>query len=173
MYRSYVHRYFYLRGKLTYLRASHSRSSNDFLYHLHLVMSDQLWLPPSSAALPTARPAIRQHTSAYVSIRQHTAASFLGYPPNRPTCDTSAYVSIRQHTSAYGCLLLRLPSQPPDLHGTSSAAGKRMLCMRIRYIIRYTAYATHTLRIRIRYAYATHALVLRMPSQPPELDTCI
>jgi hypothetical protein len=49
---------------------------------------------------------IRPHTSAYVSIRQHTSCS-------RCTCSlcslsltcirqhTSAYVSIRQHTSAY------------------------------------------------------------------------
>jgi hypothetical protein len=41
---------------------------------------------------------IRQHTSAYVSRRQHLSAS------SQRTCSsylkTSAYVSIRQHTSA-------------------------------------------------------------------------
>ena len=59
----------------------------------------------------------RQHTSAYVSIRQHTP---------------SAYVSIRHHTSAYvnidilwvkqqGELVVGLPrgcSGPPETHGT-------------------------------------------------------
>ncbi len=36
-----------------------------------------------------------QHTSAYVSIRQHTSASCRSFHLG------SAYVSIRQHTSAY------------------------------------------------------------------------
>jgi hypothetical protein len=139
MYRKYVHRYFYLRGKLTYLRASHSRSSNDFLYHLHLVMSDQLWLPPSSAALPTARPAIRQHTSAYVSIRQHT----------------SAYVSIRQHaaSSFLGCL----PTARPARHFFSSRKTHALYAHTLYnslYRIRY-AYVTHTHTLRIRYACAS------------------
>jgi hypothetical protein len=41
--------------------------------------------------------AIRQHTSAYVSIRlPHRCA--------RQKAGTSAYVSIRQHTSAYVCI---------------------------------------------------------------------
>jgi hypothetical protein len=44
---------------------------------------------------PSAYVSIRQHTSAYVSIRQHTSA----YVSIRQ--HTSAYVSIRQHTSAY------------------------------------------------------------------------
>ena len=54
---------------------------------------------------------IRQHTSAYVSIRQHT--NLLGKlgslrhdldvegKDEREVLHTSAYVSIRQHTSAY------------------------------------------------------------------------
>jgi hypothetical protein len=47
---------------------------------------------------------IRQHMSAYVSIRQHTSAYVrsafrLIYVSIRQ--HTSAYVSIRQHTSAY------------------------------------------------------------------------
>ncbi len=44
----------------------------------------------------------RLHTSAYVSIRQHTAE---GVPRGRSRHERlhmSAYVSIRQHTSAYG-----------------------------------------------------------------------
>jgi hypothetical protein len=68
------------------------------------------------------------HTSAYVSIRQHTSvasASALGLaslppPPDASVCirqHTSAYVSIRQHTSAYvrrlACSLASLPP-PPD-----------------------------------------------------------
>jgi hypothetical protein len=49
---------------------------------------------------------IRQHTSAYVSIRQHTAPLQL-QAPLQLRCQYlyflyySAYVSIRQHTSAY------------------------------------------------------------------------
>jgi hypothetical protein len=51
---------------------------------------------------------IRQHTSAYVSIRQHTSG--LGgklLSTIRP--HTSAYVSIRQHTSGLGGKLLSIP----------------------------------------------------------------
>ncbi len=53
------------------------------------------------------RNAIRQHTSAYDSIRQHSIrqhsmrqqrGSRRGLPPQ---CHPSAYVSIRQHTSSY------------------------------------------------------------------------
>ncbi len=51
---------------------------------------------------------IRQHTSAYVSIHQHTSEAYL--PAARASGErekggdkshTAAYVSIRQHTSAY------------------------------------------------------------------------
>jgi hypothetical protein len=42
---------------------------------------------------------IRQHTSAYVSIRQHTAGVQLAR--DSITCKHTSYVSIRQHTSAY------------------------------------------------------------------------
>ena len=48
---------------------------------------------------------IRQHTSAYVSIRQHTYSEGREAPHLRTPIhvyqDMSAYVSIRQHTSAY------------------------------------------------------------------------
>jgi hypothetical protein len=43
--------------------------------------------------------ASRMHTSAYVSIRQHTSAYRMHIYASR--MHTSAYVSIRQHTSAY------------------------------------------------------------------------
>jgi hypothetical protein len=79
--------------------------------------------------LHLTRNRIRQHTSAYVSIRQHTHkthhpfASDPEHPPpaagctcafasrpnegTRSSCPyTSAYVSIRQHTSAYVCIRL-------------------------------------------------------------------
>jgi hypothetical protein len=61
-----------------------------------------------TSALP-----IRQHTSAYVSIRQHTSAYVVSgsssrkaarHCPFRAISNTSAYVSIRQHTSAYAFL---------------------------------------------------------------------
>jgi hypothetical protein len=53
---------------------------------------------------------IRQHTSAYVSIRQHTSA-YVSIRQN-----TSAYVCIRLHTSAYvsiRALAARTPRKPP------------------------------------------------------------
>jgi hypothetical protein len=48
-------------------------------------------------------PLIREHMSAYVSIRQHTSAyrCLPALPRAGYTLNTSAYVSIRQHTSAY------------------------------------------------------------------------
>jgi hypothetical protein len=55
---------------------------------------------------PKIRCSIRQYTSAYISIRQHTSASaYVGNIRRDQTQNslqhTSAYVSIRQHTSAY------------------------------------------------------------------------
>ncbi len=52
--------------------------------------------------------ATRQHTSAYVSIRQHTSACVCPHTtasslPVSISQHTSAYVSIRQHTSACVC----------------------------------------------------------------------
>jgi hypothetical protein len=48
----------------------------------------------------TLTPLVPLHTSAYVSIRQHTSAQeFVTLTPLVPL-HTSAYVSIRQHTSA-------------------------------------------------------------------------
>jgi hypothetical protein len=47
-----------------------------------------------------------QHTSTYVSIRQHTSAyGVLVEVEVEPVQHTSAYVSIRQHTSAYSVLV--------------------------------------------------------------------
>ncbi len=56
---------------------------------------------------------IRQHTSAYVSIRQHTLAdraALLQVVHAHAVRDlhTSAYVSIRQHTSADRAALLQV-----------------------------------------------------------------
>jgi hypothetical protein len=71
--------------------------------------------PRDIRLLPTPSPAcirhsIRQHTSAYLSIRQHSRGTDVFprdirlLPTPSPACirqHTSAYVSIRQHTSAY------------------------------------------------------------------------
>jgi hypothetical protein len=56
------------------------------------------------------RACICQHTSAYVSIRQHTSAYGTGNDSRAPAA-ASLCVSIRQHTSAYVRAGLRL--QPP------------------------------------------------------------
>jgi hypothetical protein len=55
-----------------------------------------------NASPATSTSVLRQHTSAYVSIRQHTPE----VEDERVACNlhvrrTSAYVSIGQHTSAY------------------------------------------------------------------------
>jgi len=73
----------------------------------------------SACPQPDASSPAPQHTSAYVSIRQHTSARYIGtcstadvsIRKNTSACpqpdalapapQTSAYVSIRQHTSAY------------------------------------------------------------------------
>jgi len=78
---------------------------------------------PSPASPPDLYLEISQHTTAYVSIRQHTS-------------DTSAYVnvSIRQHTSAYVArpLILRCPTlqkrkcAPPPSSGFCEAAVKKL-----------------------------------------------
>jgi hypothetical protein len=57
----------------------------------------------SGPAAAAERPPASRHTSAYVSIRQHTSAySGPAAAAERPPASqhTSAYVSIRQHTSA-------------------------------------------------------------------------
>ncbi len=54
-----------------------------------------------SAGSKGARVSIRQHTSAYVSIRQHKAVQMLCGIKKGSRQHTSAYVSRRPHTSAY------------------------------------------------------------------------
>jgi hypothetical protein len=50
------------------------------------------------------RESIRQHTSAYVSIRQHAYAERERQrQQHRAAASERAYVSMRQHTSAYVC----------------------------------------------------------------------
>jgi hypothetical protein len=49
-----------------------------------------------------------EHTSAYVSIRQHTSAyAYADVYDFEKSGVTSAYVSIRQHTSAYVSVCIR------------------------------------------------------------------
>ncbi len=60
-------------------------------------------------------PASRQHTSAYVSIRQHTSAYAAPLPAGARSVPawrqhTSAYVSIRQHTPAYVSIRQHTPA---------------------------------------------------------------
>ena len=76
------------------------------------------------ARLPR-RPAthsIRQQTSAYVSILQRICSS---PPPSCHTQHTSAYVSIRQHTSAYVSEYARLPHRPATHSNTSAYVSIR------------------------------------------------
>jgi hypothetical protein len=62
---------------------------------------------------PTLPPHSPAHTSAYVSIRQHTSAYVrersrqLAHSAAAPTC---AYVSIRQHTTAYVSIRQHTPA---------------------------------------------------------------
>ena len=55
--------------------------------------------PPRASSRASSPCSMRQHTSAYVSIRQHTSSH--ASSPCSMRQHTSAYVSIRQHASAY------------------------------------------------------------------------
>ncbi len=59
--------------------------------------------PATLRRLQLAALQVRLHTSAYVSIRQHTYATLrrLQLAALQVRLHTSAYVCIRQHTSAY------------------------------------------------------------------------
>ena len=62
-----------------------------------------MWLSESASATAfhVPRTVADHHTSACVSIRQHTSAYERHGAPCITICRRSAYVSIRQHTSAY------------------------------------------------------------------------
>ncbi len=74
---------------------------------------------PSSTRLPSPLRPHLLHTSAYVSIRQHSIRQHASSLP--PPSTPPAYVSIRQHTSAYVSIAyvsmhassFPLPSTPP------------------------------------------------------------
>jgi hypothetical protein len=68
---------------------------------------------------------IRQHTSAYVSIRQRTSA--YGAPKaTYQQCLTSAYVSIRQHTSAYVSVRQHTGRRRPPINSALSAVNRAL-----------------------------------------------
>jgi hypothetical protein len=93
--------------------------------------SSLLFSPPSYS--------IRQHTSAYVSIRQHTSfgrnSSLLFSPPSYSIRQhTSAYVSIRQHPSAYKLRKEQLLALLPALLHTHEHAHKHIVLYRYHII---------------------------------------
>ncbi len=70
----------------------------------------ELWCAPRQRAFaPTAYVSIRQHTSAYISIRQQASRTRrkLWCAPRQRAVAPTAYVSIRQHTSAYASIRQR------------------------------------------------------------------
>jgi hypothetical protein len=75
--------------------------------HLDEGPCSTLWRAPlyayhcPSCISSSAYASIRQHTSAYVSIRCERRCMRVIVHPASPRQHTSAYVSIRQHTSAY------------------------------------------------------------------------
>ena len=56
---------------------------------------------PHTALLPPELPGVRQHTSAYVSIRQHTSERIRQHTSECIRQHTSAYASMRQHTPVH------------------------------------------------------------------------
>jgi hypothetical protein len=84
------------------LPLSHSPGNTESSLPTHranAASSGQFRPPPPRGDTPNPPPHL--HTSAYVSIRQHTSA-YVGDTPNPPPhLHTSAYISIRQHTPAY------------------------------------------------------------------------
>jgi hypothetical protein len=98
--------------------------SDDFLEHLHesslrlrrygstqrpqkRCLLPPPYRPPHACPPPCWCPSIRQHTSAYVSIRQHTCVTCTLLVPQHTSAHAnvrqhpSASISIHQHTSAY------------------------------------------------------------------------
>jgi hypothetical protein len=69
--------------------------------HTQQIPSGKFLMTAIARSFGHSAQSIRQHTSAYVSIRQHSYCTKL-----RTFCTehTSAYVSIRQHTSAYASI---------------------------------------------------------------------
>jgi hypothetical protein len=92
----------------------------------------------TSAARPCANSAeysiyIRQHTPAYVSIRQHTSQTRLAQlapVPTRPNTHVSrrqhASVSMRQHTSAYVSIRQHTPAYVSIRQHTSACMCQHM-----------------------------------------------
>jgi hypothetical protein len=104
--------------------------------------SPPLTLPSSS--FEHRRPMRRRdvHTSAYVSIRQHTSAYLCR---GGGDAHTSAYVSIRQHTSAY----VSIPMQRRDVHTSA-----------------YVSIRQHTYAKEGSAAAALPHLIFRRPPRP-------
>ncbi len=118
---------------------------------------------------------IRQHTSAYVSIRQHTYAHTCGawgqsaapcriYTSTRPHIQhTSAYVSIRQHTSAYVSTYLRcLGSKRSALSYSACAPRMRQYRTSVpakRHALSYSACAPRMRQYRTSVPAKRHASV--------------
>jgi hypothetical protein len=103
-------------------------------------------LSRSAPAYVSNSSAMRQHTSAYVSIRQHRSCT--PPAPSQPSIrqHTAAYGSIRQHTAAYGhirqrrsCTCLELSTCPTctllkaaTSSATSTLTGIRQHAVSIR-----------------------------------------
>jgi hypothetical protein len=95
--------------RLRTLQRGHRSRQEPGKMHMHIRQHtsayDSIRQPLGMPGSPAAYVSIRQHTSAYVSIRQHTPA----------------YVSIRQHTSAYVRALQRG-------HRSRQAPGTQFTC---------------------------------------------
>jgi hypothetical protein len=111
------------------------------------------WVACSAAAV--AGVAIEKHTSAYVSIRQHTSYGVLGGCCCR--CYKREAVEIRQHTSAY-VGIRQHTSSAAAVAGVASEKPRGASCLLkdTRDAETYATYATYgSAYLR---TYATHAL---------------
>ncbi len=117
------------------------------------VMEDTSWCCMSDPkSLPAAVHA--EHTSAYVSMRQHTYAKCNGghelvlcERPEKLACSSTcqAYVSIRQHTSAYVSKLLLNESDPQERPERVSIRQHTSACVSIRqHTSAYVSIRQHT-----------------------------
>ncbi len=130
-------------------------------------MPHLIFKPCVQVLQPSAYVSIRQHTSAYVSIRHLRASA--------PTCSirqhTSAYVSIRQHTSAYvTCVQVLQPSAYVSIRQHTSAY---VTCVQVLQPSAYVSIRQHTSAyVSIRQHTSAYVSIRHLRSSAPALSLC-
>jgi hypothetical protein len=126
-----------------YVAHTCNRHINDLHTASHTRPSTGFRLASKCPRIPPQAPCL-QHTSAYVSIRQH-ASKCLRKPPQAPCLQhTSAYVSMRQHTSAYVSIRQHTSAYVSIRHKASLASRAFMSCTNSFTTIFTTSFTTCT-----------------------------